>query len=542
VVSTGGQLFCDGSIFDGRRFLPSGTRVRVRAGGIVEVGENLEADGADIVDLNGGTLLPGFIDAHAHPVFGGDQLRHCDLREGRSAADYVGLVASYADGHPDAPWITGGGWSMDMFPGGQPRRQELDAVVADRPVFLINADAHGGWVNSAALRMAGIDRATAQPPDGRIEHDADGEPTGMLQEGAVDLVTRVIPPTSAEDWYESLLAAQSRLFSFGVTGWQDAIVGSYGGAADPTPSYLRASDDGSLQANVVGALWWDRERGVEQIDELVHRRATGRHERFRPTSVKLMLDGIVENHTAALLDPYVEHADCAAGTTGIDFIDAATVTAAVAALDAAGFQVHFHALGDRAVRHALDALAALPAQRRDGAAGHHLAHLQVVHPDDIARFAALGATANIQALWAIHDIGMDELTLPYLGEARARWQYPFRSLVEAGAAMCAGSDWPVSSPDPLKAAHVAVNRTPADNPDERPLLPEQALDLTTFLAAYTSGSARICGLESSVGRVREGFDADFAVVDTDLRTLPDREIGAAAVTQTWVRGDLVFSA
>jgi hypothetical protein len=535
-------LFCDGSIFDGHRFLPPGTRVRVRAGSIVGVGDDLDAAGADVVDLHGGTLLPGFVDAHVHPVFGGDQLRHCDLREGRSAADYAALVASYADRNPDAPWITGGGWSMDMFPGGQPRRQELDAVVADRPVFLINADAHGGWVNSAALRIAGIDRTTPQPPDGRIERDTDGEPTGMLQEGAVDLVTRLIPPTSAEDWYESLLAAQSRLFSFGVTGWQDAIVGSYGGAADPMPSYLRAADDGSLQANVVGALWWDRERGLEQIDELVHRRATGMHDRFRPTSVKLMLDGIVENHTAAMLDPYIEHADCAAGTVGIDFIDGDTVTAAVAALDAAGFQVHFHALGDRAVRHALDALDALPAGRRNGSRRHHLAHLQVVHPDDIARFAALSATANVQALWAIHDIGMDELTVPYLGEARARWQYPFRALADAGAAMCAGSDWPVSSPDPLQAAHVAVNRTPPDNPDERPLLPEQALDLPTFLAAYTSGSARVCGLEESVGGVRPGLDADFAVMNTDLRTIPDREIGTAAVSQTWVRGDLVFSA
>jgi hypothetical protein len=210
-------------------------------------------------------------------------------------------------------------------------------------------------------------------------------------------------------------------------------------------------------------------------------------------------------------------------------------------LDAAGFQVHFHALGDRAVRHALDALAALPAPRRAGSGRHHLAHLQVVHPDDVGRFAALGATANIQALWAVHDVGMDELTVPYLGEARAAWQYPFRSLIDAGAPMCAGSDWPVSSPDPLQAAHVAVNRTPPENPDERPLLPEQSLDLATFLAAYTSGSARICGLESSAGCVRAGLDADFAVVDADLQTLPTREIGSASVTQTWVRGDQVYA-
>jgi hypothetical protein len=537
-MTTSDLLFCNGCIFDGRRFLPTGTRVRVRGSTIVEVGDGLSATGADVVDLDGGTLLPGFIDAHAHPVFAGDQLRHCDLRSGRTASDYAGLVASYASSHPDEPWITGGGWSMDQFPGGLPRREQLDAVVDDRPVFLLNADGHGAWVNSAALRLAGIDPSTPQVADGRIERDDDGEPTGMLQEGAVDLVTRVIPPTSDDDWYESLLVAQSSLFSFGVTGWQDAIVGEYGGAADPIAAYLRAADDGRLQANVVGALWWDRDRGLEQIDGLVHRRADGARDRFRPTAVKMMLDGIIENHTAAMLDPYVEHGDCAAGTRGIDFVDAAMVTEAVGALDALGFQVHFHALGDRAVRHALDALAALPAEGI-GARRHHLAHLQVVAPDDIARFAALGATANIQALWAVHDVGMDDLTLPYLGPERARWQYPFRSLVDAGTAMCAGSDWPVSSPDPLQAAHVAVNRTPPDNPGEQPLLAEQSIDLTTFLAAYTSGSARICGLEERVGSVLPGFDADFAVVDADLQVVAAPELGRTAVTQTWVRGALV---
>ena len=205
--------------------------------------------------------------------------------------------------------------------------------------------------------------------------------------------------------------------------------------------------------------------------------------------------------------------------------------------------MHFHALGDRAVRNALNAVAA--ARSRNGRPGgrHHLAHLQVVHPDDIPRFAGLGATANIQPLWATHEPQMDELTIPFLGERRAGWQYPFGSLQAARAALCAGSDWPVSSPDPLAGVHVAVNRSlprRAGGNGQDPFLPGQAIALATALAAYTSGSARVNGLESVVGSIRPGLDADFAVVDADLAAVRSREIGQASVRQTWVRGEVAY--
>ena len=214
----------------------------------------------------------------------------------------------------------------------------------------------------------------------------------------------------------------------------------------------------------------------------------------------------------------------------------------VTVLDGEGFQVHFHALGDRAVRLALDAVAAARGANGDTGNRHHLAHLQVVHPDDVARFAEVSATANIQPLWAAHEPQMDELTIPFLGARRAGWQYPFRSLRDAGAQLCAGSDWPVSSPDPLLGAHVAVTRTAPGSRDSDgpgPFLPEQRLDLASILAAYTSGSARVNGLESVTGAVRAGLDADFAVVDADLSVIAAHEIGSSAVRQTWIRGQLV---
>jgi predicted amidohydrolase YtcJ len=554
-MRAGGEdvVFHNGSVFDGRRFLPAGTCVRVRGGRIVDVGslDRLRGPGsAEPVDLARGTLLPGFIDAHAHPVFAGQQLRRCDLRAARTEAGYLEIIARYAREHPDEEWITGGGWEMAAFPGGIPARQPLDAVLPDRPAFLPNRDGHGAWVNSTALRLAGIDARTPDPPDGRIERDAAGEPSGMLQEGAAGLVSRLLPEVTEQDWYAGLLAAQDYLLSLGITGWQDAIVGRAPGETDPCGAYLRAASAGTLRVNVVGALWWQRDRGLEQLPELLDRRITAG--RFRTTSVKMMLDGVAENHTAAMLEPYLDGDGCPAGGSGFDFIDPAELPGFVTALDREGFQVHFHALGDRAVRHALDAVAAArsrdgrpPAGQQDGPAGsrHHLAHLQVVHPEDIPRFSRLGATANIQPLWATHEPQMDELTIPFLGERRAGWQYPFGSLHGSGALLCAGSDWPVSSPDPLLGVHVAVNRSlpaSAGGTGQDPFLPGQAIDLATALAAYTSGSARVNGLESVTGSIRAGLDADFAIVDADLAAADPGEICRASVRQTWVRGQVAY--
>jgi predicted amidohydrolase YtcJ len=545
-------VFHNGTVFDGRTFLPEGTCVRVASGRITEVsrpGSASPLGGAALVDLAGGTLLPGFIDAHAHPVFAGDQMQRCDLRSATTASGYVDLVAAYARSHPEQEWIFGGGWSMDAFPNGIPTRQALDAVVPDRPVFLPNRDGHGAWVNSRALALAGIDRSTPDPPDGRIERDAADEPVGMLQEGAATLVSRLLPDITEDEWYRALLTAQDHLLSLGITGWQDAIVGRYDGAADPLTAYVRAAQAGTLVATVVGALWWERDRGAEQIPELLDRRRIGQVGSFHATSVKMMLDGVAETHTAAMLEPYLDHDGCSTGQSGLDFIDPEELPAFVTALDREGFQVHFHALGDRAVRNALDAVAAarLARQARGEPGGrhpaHHLAHLQVIHPDDIPRFAGLSATANIQPLWATHEPQMDELTIPFLGERRSGWQYPFRSLEAAGAALCAGSDWPVSSPDPLQGAHVAVNRSLpalAGGHGGDPFLPEQALTLTSVLAAYTSGSARVNGLASVTGAVRAGYHADFAIVNTDLAHLPPQEICQASVSQTWIGGQVVY--
>ncbi|MER6437178.1 amidohydrolase [Streptomyces sp. NPDC001185] len=522
---------------------PTVTSVAVTGDRITAVGapaRELTGPRTEVVDLAGRLLLPGFQDAHLHPVPAGLELTQCDLTGARTAEETVRAVRAYADAHPDREWITGGGWSMEAFEGGTPTKEVLDAVVPDRPVYLPNRDHHGAWANSRALELAGVTRATPDPADGRFERDATGEPTGMLQEGAMRYVGRLAPPATPADRLAALLYAQRHLHALGITAWQDALVGAFLGMEDPSDAYVTAAREGSLTARVVGALWWDRERGAEQIPELVARRTALSHGRFRATSVKLMLDGVAENGSAALLDPYLDTCGCATANRGTSFIDPARLPSYVAELDALGFQCHFHALGDRAVRDALDAVEAARKTNGPSDTRPHLAHLQVVHPDDVPRFARLGATANIQPLWAAHEPQMDELTIPFLGSERAGRQYPFGSLLRSGARLAAGSDWPVSSPDPLQGIHVAVNRvTPGGTGPV--FLPAERLGLTAAFTAYTAGSAYANHLDDT-GTVRAGSLADLVVLDRDPYAGPPGEIGATGVALTYVGGERVHEA
>ncbi|MFF6983061.1 amidohydrolase [Streptomyces sp. NPDC008343] len=517
---------------------------RITAVGREEV-HDLAGPRTEVVDLTGRLLLPGFQDAHVHPVPAGLELTQCDLTGAKTADETLAAVRAYADAHPEREWITGGGWSMEAFEGGTPTKELLDAVAPDRPVYLPNRDHHGAWVNSRALALAGITRDTPGPADGRIDRDASGEPSGTLQEGAMQLVGRLTPPATPADRVAALLHAQRHLHALGITAWQDALVGDFLGMDDPSQAYLTAARDGSLTARVVGALWWDRERGAEQIPELVEKRAALSHGHFRAGSIKLMLDGVAETGTAALLEPYLDKCGCATANRGTGFIDAGQLPKYVTELDALGFQCHFHALGDRAVRDALDAIEAARAANGPSDTRPHLAHLQVVQPTDVPRFARLGATANIQPLWAAHEPQMDELTIPFLGAERAAWQYPFGALLRSGARLAAGSDWPVSSPDPLQGIHVAVNRvapdvTPRDG-DTPVFLPGERIGLAEALTAYTAGSAYVNHLDDT-GEVRAGALADLVVLDRDPFDGPAGAIAETRVAVTYVGGARVYAA
>ena len=535
VVLTGGHV----NTVDARR--PRAEAVAIKGDRISAVGSTDEVGSAigpttRVVDLAGRLLVPGFQDAHVHPLSGGMDQLQCDLREAEGREAVLATVRAYADEHPGDDWVVGSGWYMGDFPGGLPRREDLDRVLPDRPGFFPNRDGHSAWVNSRALQLAGITRDMTDPIDGRIERDPDGTPTGVLHEGAADLVERLLPVPGPDEWLAAFKLAQAYLHSLGITAWQDAIV---------TPDYLavyrRAAEAGLLTARVEAALWWERTGGAEQVDELVARSATGSSGRLRANSVKIMLDGVLETFTGAMIDPYLDRDGRPTNNRGIDFVDSESVREHVARLDAAGLQVHFHAIGDRAVRVALDAIEA--ARQANGMTDTrpHISHIQVIHPDDVPRFAPLGAVANAQPLWACHETNMDELTIPILGPARSGWQYPFGSLLRSGARLAMGSDWSVTTPNPLLEIEVAVNRIyPTSRDTAKPFLPDERLTLEQAVKAFTHGSAYVNHLDDETGTIAPGKLADLAVIDRDLFAPDAGPIGDARVLATFVGGEAVF--
>ena len=533
-----------------------GTRasaVGIRGGRIVRVGTDddvreLVGNGTETVDLRGRMLLPGFQDAHTHPPSSGLEMLRCNLSDAYTLPEYEAIVAEYASTHPDEPWILGGGWSMDVFPGGNPPKGVLDRIVPGRPAFITSRDGHSAWVNSRALELGDITVGTLDPADGVIIREAGGAPAGTLHEGAMNLLDKVVPEDSDEDWIAGLRVAQSYLHSLGITAWQDAIVGI--DSVYPTlEPYRRFAADGELTARVIGALWWDRHRGEEQVDELIAARARGPVGRFSPTSVKIMQDGVIENFTAGVLEPYLDAEGNPTGNRGKSFVDPEELKGIVTRLDVEGFQVHFHVIGERAAREALDAIEA--ARRANGMNDlrHHLSHIQVIHPDDIPRFAQLGVVANAQPLWAMNEGQMTNLTIPFLGPERATWQYPFASLVRAGARLAMGSDWSVSSANPMWEMHVAVNRRSFPSyvyaPDESAVtetfLPQERIDLETAIAGFTINSAFVNHLDDVTGSIEVGKLADLIVVDRDLFAHPTDEIHQGRVQLTLVEGERVFA-
>ncbi|THG33348.1 amidohydrolase [Naasia lichenicola] len=535
----------------GRVLLPSGVvsePVLLSDGVITAIGgAALDADDATVIDAKGGTVLPGFQDSHVHPIHAGLDMLSCDLTPYTTADAYLDRIGAYAAEHPELDWISGGGWSMDAFPGGLPTATALDAVTSGRPAYFPNRDGHGAWVNSRALELAGIDDGTPDPSDGRIERDADGHAIGTLQEGAMAPVARLIPMPTQDDLEQALLLAQDRLFSWGITAWQDAIVGGTNDVPETLDAYLNTAAAGTLKATVVGALWWDRSRGLEQIDELVAKReraAALGASTFRATSIKIMQDGVAENFTAGMLEPYLDGCGCPSHNSGKSFVDPVLLHEVATQLDALGFQLHFHALGDRAVREALDAIETARHANGDSDLRHTLAHIQVVHPDDVLRFGPLGVVANMQPLWARHEPQMDELTVPFLGQPRASWQYPFGSLARAGAPLASGSDWPVSTANPLEIIHTAVNRNHhgATGDAALPFLGEQALSLADAVVAHSLGTAYLNHDEARSGTIEIGKAADIAILDRDIFENPASEVGGATVSCTIVRGEVVFTA
>jgi predicted amidohydrolase YtcJ len=540
--------------FGGKVRTPAGftEAIAIAGGTILAVGDDdeirdLAGPGTRMVDLRGRLALPAFGDSHVHAISGGLESLRCNMLGLKTRQAYLDTIAGYAAKLPPGAWVLGAGWTMEAFPGGTPVATDLDTVTGGRPAFLPNRDHHGAWVNTAALDRAGITKDTPDPSDGRIERYPDGSPTGTLHDGAMRLVSAHVPPATPAELRAGLDAALAYLHSNGIAHYQDACVGTAGelGISDTFGTYRDAAADGTLTASVTGALWWDRHRDHGQISELLTRRELATSGTFRATSVKLMLDGVCETFTAAMSSPYLDKHGHPTGHHGNYFIDPQELKAIARLLSAEGFQMHFHALGDGAVTAGLNALAGLPrAERVRGR--HHLAHLQFIAPADMVRFRELGAVANFQPLWAMADPQMTELTIPFVGEERATWQYRIGSLARLGTAVAFGSDWPVSSADPLQEMHVAVNRVlspvlgRAGTPEcEEPFLPAEAITVDAAITAFTEGVAYVNHEENVTGRLLPGMRADVVVLDQDLYAMPAGDIGNTSAALTVANGQVV---
>lgn len=492
--------------------------------------------GADtrVVDLAGRVLLPSFTDAHVHMLEGGATLDACNLSDLETKDEILASIAEYAARNPDAEWIAGSGWSIGAFPDASPRKEDLDQIVPDRPVYLIAEDGHSGWANSRALELAEIDADTPDPERGRIERDAaTGAPSGALRETAMDAVQDLAFDIGPIDALRGLRRALAQAHAFGITSFVDARA-----TIDAYDWAYRALDAvGQLDARVVLSLWFDPSRGDEQFAEFGSRRSSDITRHVRATAVKLFADGVAESRTAYLLEPYEGGDD-----RGTPNFSAERLAEIATRLDRDGFQLHFHAIGDAAVREALDAIAT--ARERNGPrdARHQIAHLQLVDPADSPRFAELGVFADVQALWAYPAEYVMNLDVPALGAARTERMYPIASLVKANAPLAAGSDWPVSSMNPLEAIEVALTRREPGDPEGNQLGANEAVDLATMIDAYTIGGARLVGAEAQSGSIEVGKSADLVVFDRDLFAIEAEAIAQAKAVLTLFEGDAVFEA
>jgi predicted amidohydrolase YtcJ len=490
---------------------------------------SLADDAREVVDLDGGALLPGFGDGHVHPLWGGVELAGPQVREATTVGEIQDVVRRFAADHPDQPWVTGGPYEPTLAPGGRFDARWLDAAVPDRPVALQSTDHHCAWVNSAALRKAGIDEDTPDPPAGSIARRPDGSPLGTLVEWtAMDLVLRHAPSPTLQDKVDGLAASTTMLAAAGITWAQEAAL-----HPDDVAAYLAAADAGRLAVRVDVALRaepgdWPRQRATF----LTARTSAAGSPQVSANTVKFFADGVVEAGTAAMLTPY----DDTPHSCGLPVWGHDELAAAAAAFDADGFRLHIHAIGDAAIRDALDAIAHVtevngPRDRRPV-----VAHVQVVDPADLPRFAALGVIANAEPIWAQLDATQRELTLPRIGPVRAASQYPLASLVAGGAVLSMGSDWPVSSPRPLDGLAVAVTRQTEDGQPPEGWLSHQRLPAGSALSAYTVAPAYQSFEEQARGTLAVGKRADLVWLGADPLAVPAPEWPGIAVRGTWLGG------
>lgn len=504
----------------------------IDAGKVVATGKHAEmakrAGDARVVDGKGRTALPGLIDAHGHVMGLGIMSLQADLTGTTSLDAALARIRSFADSHKEDRWIIGRGWNQVVWKLGRfPTAQELDAVVADRPVWMERIDGHAAWANSAALKLAGIDRNTKDPVGGRIERDAEGNPTGVLVDAAMELVGSRIPPASEAQLDKALASALQIMAGVGMTGVSDAGID-----VATFNRYRRFADAGKLTTRI-NAMIGGTGKDFDAIGKDGPLLGYG-HDFLGIRSVKLYADGALGSRGAAMLMPYSDDAK----NSGLLFSKPDEMTAMISKAFAHGYQVCVHAIGDKGNREVLDSFAAAytkyPAAK---ALRNRIEHAQVVSLDDIPRFVDLDLIASMQPTHATSDMNMAE---DRVGHERIKGAYAWRSFLKQGTRIAGGSDFPVESPNPFFGLHAAVTRQDHDGHPPGGWYPKQAMTVTEALRAFTLDAAYAAHQEDSQGTLEPGKWADFILIDQDIFKIDPARIWKTRVLQTWVAGKSVY--
>lgn len=534
-------LVYNGKVFTGDPQGGFAEAIAVRGNKIVRVGTNrelkrLRRPQTTVIDAHGGAVVPGFNDSHVHFVGGGLALDQIDLLEATTVEQIEGAIRAYAEAHPEKPWIVGRGWYYQPFPGGLPTRQILDALVPDRPAYLDNADGHTAWVNTKALEAAGITRRTPNPPNGIIVKDPrTGEPTGVLKEAASGLVEKLLPEPTREDRLQALRAAMQEAHRFGVTSVQNAS-----GTLAEFELYDELRKANELKVRVYSAVSVGKPLTDAEADALdAIRQRFPDDPLFKTGAIKMMVDGVIEAHTAAMLAPYSNKP----GVRGSPMWTATDLDRTVALLDRRGWQILIHAIGDGGIRMSLDAYEKAAAANPSPARGrrHRIEHVETTDPADIPRFGALGVIASMQPFHANPRPAQIDVWAANIGPERAARGWAYNSIVKAGGRITFGSDWPVVTLDPRLGLNMAVNRTTPDGTPEGGWYPDEKLPLATALAAYTSGAAWASFDEHRKGRIAPDMLADMVILSTDIFAHPPERLVDAVVTTTIFDGRIVYS-
>lgn len=536
------MVLLNGRIFTSDAQHPFAEAMAVRKNKIVAVGttshiQSMVGSATKQYQLKGKLVIPGFNDAHIHFLTGSLGLTAVDLNRSKTAEEAVNEVAAYAKSNPAAKWITGMGWQYTIFPNGMPTKQLLDAVINDRPVFIRAYDGHSAWVNTKALQLAGITSKTTYSGFGAIIKDAQGEPTGALTEGAMQLVAKLIPPVTREEKMAAIKLGQQYAASLGITSVQNAS-----GSMEELQLYSDLLKKGELTLRYAAAFSANQFTKPADIAAFASfKKAYQGNRMLRADAIKFMLDGVIESHTAVMINDYSDAGEDGKTKNGTFAIPIDIYRTLVTAFDKAGFRIYTHAIGDRSVHEALNAYELAQQTNQSKHTRHRVEHVEQSRPEDVQRFAKLHVLASMEPVHA--DPGTVAVWAKAVGEQRLPYSFAWQSMLQSKATLVFGSDWPACIDlSPIHGLHIAVNRQTTDGLPAGGWVPQQRIGITEAITAYTAAGAYSSYEEKDKGKLQSGYLADFVILSQDLFRIPSSLIHQTAVLLTVVDGKEVYKA